>query len=119
MPTNLKRLRDTLDLVNILLQTDKQYLGKLINALSPTRINNLCELYYNIIVNPDVKTINYPARKKLKRYFIKAKPQMMDIADSQKPLTIRRRHLVNQSGRGVFSAILALAVPLISSLIVK
>ena len=116
---NLKKLRETLDLVNILLKTDKQYVGKLIDALSPSRINNLCELYYNIIVNPDTKNLQYSSRKKLKRYFMKDKARMMEITDGSKPITVRRRHLVEQSGRGIFTSILTLAVPLISSLLIK
>ena len=117
--TNLKKLTDTLDIVNILLKTEKQYIGKLLNALSPARINNICELYYNIIVNPDSKNIQYSARRKLKRHFLKSKAQMMDIADSRKSLTLRRKHLVNQTGSGIFTTILSLAVPLITSLLVK
>ena len=120
MPSpNLKKLRDTLDLVNILLKTDKQYVGKLIDALSPARINNLCELYYNIIVNPDTKIIQYPSRKKLKRYFMKDKVRMLEITDGSKPITVRRKHLIEQSGRGIFTSILTLAIPLITSLLVK
>ena len=116
---SLKKLRDTLDLVNILLKTDKQYVGKLIDALSPARINNLCELYYNIIVNPDTKNIQYPARRKLKKYFMKDKTRMLEITDGVKPIAVRRKHLINQSGKGIFSSILTLAIPLISSLLIK
>ena len=112
-------IEGTLDIIRLLIKSDKADREKLLNSLSAKHINNICEFFFNIINNPHSKNLDTKVRRRIRRYFIKHMVTCKDIADSFLSVSFRRKQLVHQSGTGLFTTVLSLAIPLLTSLLTK
>lgn len=113
------KLQRVLRLVKMVSKIDKQDVSPLINDMSSKQVDMLCELFYNIIQNPKSENLGKKERTKLKKYFRKNRKLCQEIANDKNSAKFRKKCLVEQSGDGVFTTILALAIPLITGLLTK
>ena len=102
-----------LELCRALKKLDKQDLNFLIPNLK-----KISELYFNI-QNGAGLIPNGSRKRKLKKCMLADKKNCMYISTKNKSIPMKRTILKRQVGSGIFTTILAIAIPLITSLITK
>ena len=117
MAKNSKKLNQVKNLALLLHNIDKDTMKTLLQSLSKNAIDDICEMFYNIISNPD--QIPKKNRTKLRRLLSKYKQACLLISDKKKSCNERRHSLIEQSGTGIITSIVLAAIPLITSLLSK
>lgn len=117
MVKNLKKLNRVKGLAMLLQNIDNHTMKTLLQALSTNAIDDICEMFYNIISNPD--QIPKKNRNKLKKLLSKHKQACLLISNKEKKCNERRHSLIEQSGTGIITSIVMAAIPLITSLLSK
>ena len=107
-----------LELCRALKKLDKQDLNFLIPNLSDKCIEKISELYFNI-QNGAGMIPNGSRKRRLKKCMLADKKNCMYISTKNKSIPMKRTILKRQVGSGIFTTILAIAIPLITSLIAK
>ena len=115
MVKNSNRLARVKDLAVLLSNVDKHTMKILLQSLSVRAIDDVCEMFFNIISNPD--HLPKKSRTKLKRLLSKHKQACLLISNKEKKCSERRQILVEQSGTGIITSIVMAAIPLITSLL--
>ena len=102
-------------LYRALSKTNPKVLGDVLNHLSDTSVDDVCECVYNVI-KTDLK-LPARAKKKLKTKLLKTcSKKNLDVITSKKVAVSKRKKALSQEGAGI-GLILGTVVPLLAQLL--
>ena len=104
---------------NLFLQRGVKKRGEILKSLTSGQMHLICELFFNIINNPDFCNFTMSQKKKLCRIMAPHKKDFKVMTDKKMGLKKQKIAVLRQTGSGIITAILAIAIPALITLISK